>query len=719
MKAPSVANVRPDPCIWLYLRPRAADIWSMKGCLWRAASLGLAAAITVLLGPPDGGRAQSAATTRLSVRITARVCTLSRTRVPAGVLVFSLTNKSKVAHSFAVGGKRSRPVKPRRRGNLRVNLRRLGPYRFTCNPRRKTKGVQAKRGTLVVVKAGSLGPNNPPPPPPPQPPTPPPPAGPPPVPPPPPPPPPHRLGVRTAGGFGEFYDRQTGQTFVPRGSIFARRRLNETPGGQFVFSSSTFAVGAYDAAAAESALQTMSAEGYNTVRVFLDVTCRSGCLSDPAVPNGLNRVYLGNLVDFLRRAKANGLYVLMAAEALPYGSLYEAIAKIDCCTTFDRENVHYLTANGADGHRRFWQALIPTLNSLGAPLDYVWGYEIVAEQYFRDTAPPLNFGAGLVTTGNGQTYDMAVAGQKQLMMDENLVWWADQVRSAILAVDPTALVGMGFLWPKGPNPARSGDPRIVRAKPAIDSSTLDFVDLHLHPGVELTFPQYMQNYELTSPVAKPTVLGEFGAFQYAYPSAGDGERALRGVEADSCLLGFDGWLFWSWDTTEFGTGEYPLWAGTAAGGVIEQGLGPRLRPDPCAAVPGAGNLALGKPVTASAQLPDAPATRANDGLMGNWWSSGGYPPQWLEIDLDSPVSIARVRLFVSQYPEGLTTHRIWGRAALGDPWTMLAEISGFTVDNQVLEHSPATPWTNIRYVRIDTPSSPSWVSWKEVELFAP
>ena len=92
------------------------------------------------------------------------------------------------------------------------------------------------------------------------------------------------------------------------------------------------------------------------------------------------------------------------------------------------------------------------MKSIGAPLDTVWGYEIVAEQFYRDTSPPLNLGAGLVSTGNGSSYDMAVAGQKQLMMDENLAWWAGRVRPAILAVDPTALVGMGFLWPKGPNP---------------------------------------------------------------------------------------------------------------------------------------------------------------------------------------------------------------------------------------------------------------------------
>jgi hypothetical protein len=286
-------------------------------------------------------------------------------------------------------------------------------------------------------------------------------------------------------------------------------------------------------------------------------------------------------------------------------------------------------------------------------------------------------------------------------------------------VDPTALVGMGFLWPQTPNPARVGDSRVTRAKPVINSSTLDFFDLHLHPGVELTFPQYMENYELTAPAVKPVVLGEFGAFQFAYPAASDGERILRSVQADSCAYGLDGWLHWSWDTTEYGAGEFPLWHGTAAGSVIDLGLGPLLRPDPCAVVPGAGNLALGKPVTASAEEPGAPASRVVDGLMGNWWGSGGYPHQWIEVDLGAPVSIARIRLFVSQYPNGSTTHEIQTRATTGDPWTLQHTFSGATVDHQVLEHMPGAAWTNVRYVRVSTTASVSWVAWREIELYAP
>jgi hypothetical protein len=525
--------------------------------------------------------------------------------------------------------------------------------------------------------------------------------------------------VRTTEGSGEFYDTQTGVAFVPRGSVFVRRRLNETPTGQFVFSSSTFAVGAYSSSAAETALTAMSAESYDVVRIFLDVTCRSGCLSDTASGDNLSRAYLANVADFMRRAKAHGVYVLLATEALPYGSLYEAEANAGRGPNFAAENALYLTTAGADAYRHFWTVLIQDLNFLGAPLDDVWGYEIAAEQFFRSDAAPLNHGSGLVTTGNGTTYDLSVAGQKQVMMDENLAWWAGRVRSAILSVDSTALVSIGFLWPQSPNPARGGDTRVVRARPTIDSSSLDFFDVHLDPGVELTFQQYMENYELLAPAVKPVVIGEFGAFKYAYPTPQDAERILRSVESDSCAYGIDGWLHWSWDTTEFGLGEQPFWEGTAAGGLIDQALSPQLRPDPCAAVPGAGNLAFGKPVTASAEDPATPATHAVDGLMANWWSSGAYPEQWIDIDLGAPVEVGRVRLFISQYPDGSTTHKILTRATTGDPWDLQYTFTGNTVDNQVLEHSPSSAWTNVRYVRVDTTASVSWVAWKEIEVYGP
>jgi hypothetical protein len=136
-------------------------------------------------------------------------------------------------------------------------------------------------------------------------------------------------------------------------------------------------------------------------------------------------------------------------------------------------------------------------------------------------------------------------------------------------------------------------------------------------------------------------------------------------------------------------------------------------------VPGSGNLALGKPVTASAEDPANPATHAVDGLMANSWSAGAYPDQWIDIDLGAPVPVGRIRLFVSQYPNGSTTHQVLTRATTSDTWDLQHTFSGNTVDKQVLEYSPATAWPNVRYVRVETTASVSWVAWKEIEVYGP
>ena len=168
------------------------------------------------------------------------------------------------------------------------------------------------------------------------------------------------------------------------------------------------------------------------------------------------------------------------------------------------------------------------------------------------------------------------------MMDENLVNFADRVRAAIREVDPTALVGMGFFSPQTPNPARRGDPRLIRTGPVIRDSALDYVDLHLHPGLELSFPQYMANFELPRATAKPVVLGAYGAVASSAPTVDKAVSSLATWQRDSCAYGFDGWLLWTWDTTEDAAGEPKFWTALDEGGAIERALAPAARPNPCA-----------------------------------------------------------------------------------------------------------------------------------------
>ena len=130
------------------------------------------------------------------------------------------------------------------------------------------------------------------------------------------------------------------------------------------------------------------------------------------------------------------------------------------------------------------------------------------------------------------------------------------------------------------------------------------------------------------------------------------------------------------------------------------------------------NLAATAGVTVSNSLPGQPAAMVNDGIhdvaSGNFWGSGGMAPQWVEFDLGTTATIVRLELLISQSPSGDTTHEILGRGALSDDWVVLENLRGATSDGETLVVVADPAWGGIRYMRIQTSESPSWVSWGEV-----
>jgi len=133
---------------------------------------------------------------------------------------------------------------------------------------------------------------------------------------------------------------------------------------------------------------------------------------------------------------------------------------------------------------------------------------------------------------------------------------------------------------------------------------------------------------------------------------------------------------------------------------------------------GAGaNLAYHKPVRFSTALPGNGGELAVDGNPGTWWSAGASAPQWIEVDLGAVYDIQSIRLVINQSPSGHTVHTVRGRGAgIQDAYTVLHTFEGITADGQVLSFEPAQPWQGIRYLRIETLESPSWVAWSEIEI---
>ena len=107
---------------------------------------------------------------------------------------------------------------------------------------------------------------------------------------------------------------------------------------------------------------------------------------------------------------------------------------------------------------------------------------------------------------------------------------------------------------------------------------------------------------------------------------------------------------------------------------------------------------------------------AVDGSYATAWNAGDFPPQWIEVDLKAPVAVARLRLVTAQTPSGSATHRVYGRVPAGD-MRLLHEFAGYTADGDALEHSPQSPWSDVRFIRVETVASPSWVAWREVTAY--
>ncbi|MFH1183705.1 MAG: cellulase family glycosylhydrolase [Chloroflexota bacterium] len=391
----------------------------------------------------------------------------------------------------------------------------------------------------------------------------------------------HRIGVRMVDGESEFYDRVTGARFVPRGANLWRWKFWPRGDEQILIDTMfNTQIGQLDSALAE--LPRMHGDGFNVVRVWENACWGGapGCMDRAS--GGLDPAYMKNLARFLQVAKDNGIYVMLTLDELPdtggYRSSFNTFGG-----QFVEFNLQFMTQGGIEAQRRYYADFIQGLRDVGAPTDAIFAYELHNEAFFQADKPPLSAASGQVTAANGQTYDLADPAQRRALMEDSWVYYIDQVSPAIKALDPTALVTMGFFIQQEPNPALVGDPRRVYLHRVLNDSALDFVDLHGYPGYDLNMRQHAENFDIIGYNKKPLVLGEFGADRHVFPDAQKAAIALQAWQAESCEFGFDGWLMWTW-----GGAEMPddYWEAVQADGAIRGALSPILHPDPCVNVLG-------------------------------------------------------------------------------------------------------------------------------------
>jgi hypothetical protein len=513
----------------------------------------------------------------------------------------------------------------------------------------------------------------------------------------------HVIGVRQVDDTGQLFNRETGETFVVRGVNYVYVPHDGS------LSNLTLKVGVYDPSRTRLDFMALAANGYNTVRVFLDhCSAGVGCIGD-SDGVGLNPAYLDNIADMLAAADEAGIFILFTSNDLPDQGGYAEQANAQSGEVFaGYRNSYYLTSGAVAATRRYWQDLLSDLIDRSAATDRVLAWQLLNEQWMFLDQPPLSLTTGLVETSTG-TYDMSDPDQKQRMVSEGLIHYIAEVKAEILELDPSALVTMGFFAPGvAPN-------WYVDTASLLAGADLDFFDFHAYPGWQ-SLEELVQAFGMEGYASKPILLGEYGAFREIYPNLKPAARVVTAWQSESCDYGFDGWLYWTYYPASASVDDR-TWGLVDEAGFLLELLSPNEHPDPCEQIPiSSDNLAYHKPTIASASLADEPPPNAVDENASSQWGAGQDAPQWLEIDLEQPYTISKIRLLVAQWPEGPTIHRLRGRSESGT-FVELTTFNQSTAGGDWLVFEPASPVEDIQVLRIDTLSSPSWVAWGEIEVF--
>lgn len=397
-----------------------------------------------------------------------------------------------------------------------------------------------------------------------------------------------------------LFHATTGERFVARGVNYSRLS-KDSAGGIY---HSTFEPGTYNAVRLPLSLSVIKAQGYNTVRVFID----PGGANGHGIGRGLGTYdkvyapYMDNVAHFVKVAADRGLYTMPSLDIFPSNSYYwEMVGRVNGGTTpniFGR-NLSYMdkgrVAAKAEYLKNFADALAERLGP--EQRTAILAYQADNEVYFETNRAPFDRMTGTVTPVNGVTYDMADKTQRQQAADASLVEYSYRVKRGLAASDPDGLLAMGFfsfqsagkpgadgfsVYCHGDEAAcpSSGNKYRYPARAGLLShwGAVDLIDLHMYANHGAP----VLNLHAMGSRKDPYIIGEFGAHKKLFDN--DITKAaygMRDMQREMCALGAQGYLYFTFDTMEALASMDSFFHLVEQGHVIDNQLSPNTRPDPC------------------------------------------------------------------------------------------------------------------------------------------
>ncbi|HSV73078.1 MAG TPA: hypothetical protein VLH79_04900 [Chthonomonadales bacterium] len=377
---------------------------------------------------------------------------------------------------------------------------------------------------------------------------------------------------------GRFIEAPTERPWRPRGFNYIRlRRLNE----QGVLWHDTFNPATYDAARAEAALTEMGRAGFNAVRVFVDHTAGTG-VAAPEGREGLSDAYIDNVADFLRRARTHGLRVVFALCWTPDNVRYRRMAYATP-RLVEGENSPWFNAGYVRARATYLADFARAIRARDpALLASVLSLETENEVHMIATAPPFSQTTGTFAF-RGKRYDLACEEDLQRLADDAAIATTNALVDAVRRVDRRLLVSanvftfraVGRSGPGKLRTDRTADPRFPVRPLALARSRIDYLSVHFYPmdagSLEADFASIEMERlrEACAKAGMPLIVGETGAFRSAWRTPADAVEAVRRTIPRLLEVGFQGWLYWTYDTDEQ---NLELWHARYAGAAIFEAL---------------------------------------------------------------------------------------------------------------------------------------------------
>ena len=125
------------------------------------------------------------------------------------------------------------------------------------------------------------------------------------------------------------------------------------------------------------------------------------------------------------------------------------------------------------------------------------------------------------------------------------------------------------------------------------------------------------------------------------------------------------------------------------------------------------------PRTAVASAGGSSAGNVLDGNYATSWSAESFAPVWIQVDLGRAFPVSKVRLRANMFPNGYAVQKLYAGSEAGS-LTLKQTVGRWTANGDWIEFAwPGSEKSmgTVRYIRVETVSSPSWVSWSEVEVY--